>query len=317
MNFWKTLKKPFFVLAPMADVTDPPFRHIIAKYGKPDVMYTQFVSADGLTSEGYEMLVRDLAFTEQERPIVAQFFGAKPENFYTCAKLAQKLGFDGIDINMGCPDKNVLKQGAGAGLIKDYKLAQEIVVATKEGAGPLPVAVKTRVGDTKNEIATWVPNLLTVKPAVIIMHARTRKQLSKVPANWDYVRETVLLAKGSETLIVGNGDVATLDEGFMRAEETGADGIMYGRAIFGNPWFFNRNLNREAIPLSERLQVMMEHADAFERMFTPKKNFSVMKKHFKAYVDGFSGAKELRSKLMATENADEVRVVTEKFIKTI
>ena len=317
MHFWQKLKKPFSVLAPMADVTDPPFRHIIAKYGKPDVMYTQFVSADGLCSEGRDVLIKDLAFTKKEHPIVAQFFGATPKNFYSCAKLADKLGFDGIDINMGCPDKNVLKQGAGAGLLKDYALAREIIIATKEGAGKLPVSVKTRIGDTKNEISTWAPNLLSVKPDVLIMHARTRKQLSKVPANWECVKETVCHAKGSGTLVVGNGDVMSLTRGETLAKETGADGIMYGRAIFGNPWFFNKKIDRDDLSLEERLLVMGEHARAFEEMFSGTKNFAIMKKHFKTYVDGFKGAKGLRQKLMETRSSSEVASVVDSFLKRV
>ena len=149
-GFWEK-KKPIFVLAPMADVTDTAFRRIIAKYSKSpdsglDAMWTEFVSCDGLCSKGKAVLIKTLEFTEAERPIVAQFFGAKPDNFYQCALLAQELGFDGIDINMGCPDKKVEKQGAGAALMRDHKLAQTIILETKRGAGNLPVSVKTRIG---------------------------------------------------------------------------------------------------------------------------------------------------------------------------
>src|SRR3990167_7372681 len=177
MNFWHQLKRPIMVLAPMADVTDAAFRRIIAKYGKPDVMWTEFVSADGLFMGGYEHLIKDLAFTEAERPIVAQFFTSKPEMMEKAAELACDLGFDGIDINMGCPDKSVEKQGSGSAHIKDYKNAQKIIRAAMRGAEKdgknLPVSVKTRIGYNKNEIETWIPALLETCSAVITIHART------------------------------------------------------------------------------------------------------------------------------------------------
>src|SRR5581483_8670967 len=203
MTFWNNLKKPIMVLAPLADVTDPAFRRIIAKYGKPDVMWTEFVSADGLFLGGYEHLIQDLAFTEAERPIVAQFFTSKPEMMKKAAELARELGFDGIDINMGCPDKSVEKQGAGAASIKNPKLAQEIILAAKQGAGNLPVSVKTRIGYNKNALETWLPALLETNPAVITIHARSRKEMSNVPARWEHIRRAVEIRNelGSQTLI--------------------------------------------------------------------------------------------------------------------
>lgn len=316
-NFWGNLPKPFHILAPMADVTDPPFRTIIAKYGKPDVLYTQFISCDGLCSEGYDVLIREFSYSEKERPIVAQIFGAKPENFYESAKMIKALGFDGVDINMGCPDKHVMKQCAGASLMSNPSLAKEIILATKEGASGMPVSVKTRVGDSEDELDSWVPTLLSAKPDMITMHARTRKQMSKVPANWRYVAKTVELAKNTDTLIVGNGDVLSLSDGKRLAEESGADGIMYGRAIFGNPWFFNEKFIEKPVNLIERLTVLAEHTKVFEDFYKPRKNFANMKKHFKAYVDGFPHAKELRVELMNTNCADEVTQIIQNFIKKL
>ncbi|MBX4209241.1 tRNA-dihydrouridine synthase family protein, partial [Candidatus Parcubacteria bacterium] len=159
-GFWKKLKKPFFVLAPMADVSDAAFRRVIAKYGKPDVLWTEFVSADGLCSPGRKVLLRDLDFTRKEKPIVAQLFSSNPDKMRQAAALCQKLGFDGIDINMGCPDRSIEKQGAGAAMIKDPKRAREIIRAAKEGAPKLPVSVKTRIGYYRNDIATWIPEIL-------------------------------------------------------------------------------------------------------------------------------------------------------------
>ena len=314
-GFWDKLEKPFFVLAPMADVTDAAFRRVIAKYGKPDAMYTQFVSCDGLCSAGREALMIDLSFDKSERPIVAQFFGAKPNNFYECAKLARELGFDGVDINMGCPDKDVVKQRAGAALIRDPKLAREIIVATKEGAGDLPVSIKTRSGDVRDTLETWLPELLVEKPAAIILHARTRKEMSKVPARWQLVKQAVEIANGSGTLILGNGDVLDMDDARRKIEETGCDGIMFGRAIFGNPWLFSKTVHRDDLPLSERLNVLIEHTKLFKKLLGGHKNFAIMKKHFKAYVSGFDGAKELRMELMEADTADGVEKIINKYIK--
>ncbi len=323
MNFWKSLNKPIIVLAPMADVTDPAFRRVIAKYGKPDVMWTEFVSADGLFLGGFEHLIKDLAFTDEERPIVAQFFTSKPEMMQRAAELAVKLGFDGIDINMGCPDKSIEKQGAGAAQIKDPKLAQEIILAAKRGAGDLPVSVKTRIGYNKNELETWLPALLETNPAVITIHARTRKEMSLVPARWEHVKRAVEIRDGfvdstgkkSETLIFGNGDVIDLEDANKKAEETGCDGVMMGRAIFGNPWCFNKDMRREDISIPERLRALAEHTKLFEELL-PHKSFAIMKKHYKAYINGWDGAKELRMKLMETNTAGEVEQIIDEYLKS-
>jgi nifR3 family TIM-barrel protein len=310
-GFWTKLPQPIFALAPMANVTDEAFRRIIAKYGKPPVMWTEFVSCDGLCSDGRQRLLPDFWFSDSERPIVAQIFGAKPENFFKTAQLVAELGFDGIDINMGCPDKAVLKQGAGAGLIKNPILAQEIIAATQEGAGELPVSVKTRLGDTKNIIDAWLPILLKAQPAAITIHARTRKEMSKVPAQWAAISRAVEIARGSGTLILGNGDVANLDEAAQRIAETGANGVMIGRGIFGNPWLFSKR-NRDNIPIEERLRVMLEHTYLFEQLFSGKKSFDLMKKHYKAYINNFPGAAEMRNELYETKTAREVATVVQK-----
>ncbi len=340
MNFWEKLNKPFFVLAPMADVTDQAFRRIIAKYsrhgevkGGPDVFWTEFVSADGLMSPGREVLRHDLAFTQGERPIAAQLFGSHPDKMEGAARLCAEMGFDGIDINMGCPDKSIEKQGAGASMMKNPERAVEIIRAAKRGAPNLPISVKTRIGYNKNEIATWIPQLLEEDIAVLTLHCRTRKEMSKVPARWEHVREVVELRNklGSKTLIIGNGDVKTIQEARIKIQETGCDGVMLGRAIFGNPWLFDQS--RGEIPLEEKLQVMVEHTKLYEELFglnrtestvdrTGKpvlggiKSFAIMKKHYKAYVHGFPGALELREKLMACENAKDVENTVSNWLLT-
>ncbi|MDD5050798.1 MAG: tRNA-dihydrouridine synthase [Candidatus Pacebacteria bacterium] len=319
-GFWGKLKKPIMVLAPMADVTDAAFRRIIAKYGKPDVMYTEFVSADGLVmadDEGKAKLKKDLLFSESERPIVAQFFSGKPEMIEKAAQLAVELGFDGIDINMGCPAGPIEKQGAGAALIKNPKRAREIIQAAKRGAGSLPVSVKTRIGWSKNEIETWLPEILAEEPAAVIVHARTRKEMSKVPARWDVVKRAVEIRNElkSETLILGNGDVKDLEDGRAKIKESGVDGAMLGRAIFGNPWLFQER-KLEDVPLPERFEVMCEHTETFEKLLGGVKNFALMKKHFKAYVEGFPGAKELRVKLMEADDAVKIKSLLKDFLAT-
>ena len=313
-NFWEKLEKPFFVLAPMADVTDAAFRRVIAKYGKPAVMWTEFVSCDGLCHpEGREALRIDLTYTEAERPIVAQLFTAHPEKMREAAKYILELGFNGLDINMGCPEKNVVKQGAGASLMQNPELAKELIFAAKEGVGnAIPVSVKTRIGFNVDELEAWLPNLIEAQPAAITIHARTKKELSLVPANWDRVKRAVEIARGSGVFILGNGDVKNLEEARDRVAETGCDGVMIGRGIFGNPWLFDEN--KKEVTTEEKLRVMMEHTKLYEELFRGKKSFELMKKHYKAYVHGFPEAKELRVKLMECHTAGDVFGVTDEFL---
>ena len=354
LNFWeklKEIKKPFFALAPMADVTDPAFRRIVTKYGKPDVLWTEFVSADGLDSEGVEALKKDLEYTQAERPIVAQLFSSKPEKMYKAVSLCIDLGFDGIDINMGCPDKAIERQGCGSAMIKTPEIALSIINSAKQAiydsGKNIPLSVKTRVGYNKSEINTWVKFLLEQNLAALTIHARTRKDLSKVPANWDYVKQVVDLKNevSPNTVIIGNGDVLNVKQGKELAFKTGCDGIMIGRAIFGNPWLFNDNFNTKEsrfnkiqsilasilgrkdrywlrnkinVSLKDKLSVLVEHAYLFEELLGSHKNFAVMKKHFKAYANGFRGAKDLRIKLMDKGNsAVEVEQIVKDFEKNL
>lgn len=357
MGFWQKLPKPFFALAPMADVTDPAFRRLVAKYsrhgqpgGGPDVFWTEFVSANGLSHEtGRQALMRDLEYTEGERPIVAQLFTADPNTMRKAAHLCRELGFDGIDINMGCPDRTIEKQGAGACMMKTPDAAVAVIRAAKEGAGDLPISVKTRVGYSKVEIEEWIPKLLNEGIAALTIHARTRKELSAVPADWSRIKRVVEIrdAMNMPTLIIGNGDVTTTEDGETKARETGCDGIMIGRGIFGNPWLFDRNrtilqkgnwktawytkllpgfiarrfrggdarYTVSEVATEEKLRVFIEHCELFEQLLGDVKSFSIMKKHFKAYINGFPGAKELRVEIMEKGNtAKEVRSIIERFL---
>lgn len=330
MSFWQALPKPIMVLAPLADVTDAAFRRMIAKYsaheradgttGGPDVMWTEFVSADGLVradDAGKQKLLADLIYTNEERPIVAQLFSSTPEYMEAAARLCADLGFDGIDINMGCPDRSVEKQGCGAAMIKSPETARAVIRAAKQGAGGLPVSVKTRLGYNTDELETWLPEILKEEPAVVTVHARTRKEMSKVPARWERVARAVAIRDeaGSDALIFGNGDVLDLRDAKEKVRATGADGAMLGRAIFGNPWLFHPEKDLANVSLRERLGVMVEHTRLFCELL-PHKNFAIMKKHYKAYVNNFDGAKELRVELMDATDPDQVAAITAQFLKT-
>ena len=329
-SFWDNLPKPFFAMAPMADVTDVAFRALVAKRGKPDVFWTEFVSADGLyhTREIAKMpdevnpLMRDLQFDPDQRPIVAQIFSSKPEMIAYATKLIAELGFDGVDINMGCPDRNIEKQGAGAALVKNSMLARELVLAAKKAVQELPkssyrtdlvvpVSVKTRIGYNKETLDNWLTALLSANPAAITLHLRTRKEMSLVPADWELMKRAVEIRNrvNPEVLLIGNGDVQDLEDARAKAAEFGCDGVMLGRAMFGNPWVFNRQ--PPTVNLQQKLEALIELAHNFEKI-SPPKNFAILKKHIKAFISGFPGAADLRASLMEANSASELeRILNE------
>ncbi len=322
-------------MAPMADVTDQAFRRIIAKYSKfgtdessLDALWTEFVSADGLMSPGRDALLVDLKFSEAEHPIIAQIFGTNLQKLEDTARLCVELGFDGIDINFGCPEKNIVKSGGGAGAIRNPEYSIEVIRAVQRGAaGRIPVSVKTRLGFNKDEVETWIPELLETGLAALTIHFRTRKEMSLVPARWErLVRIRELRdAISPDTLLIGNGDVKTLEDGRELAEKYGADGVMIGRGIFGNPWLFLQSKNNperakrvegHKPSVREKLEVMLEHTKLYTELL-PMKNFNIMKKHYKAYVNGFDGAKELRVKLMDGGSYQEIEDVTRDFLNNL
>lgn len=289
----------------MEDVTDAAFRCLIAQKGKPHVFYTEFTSADGLVlapESGQKHLRRKLLYSQGEHPIVAQLFSGIPERMEAAARIVADMGFDGIDINMGCPDSSVEKGGAGAALMKDPARAREIMRAARRGAPHLPLSVKTRIGYNSEEIDTWIPEILAERPSALAVHLRTRKEMSAVDAHWELMPRIVALRDklSPETRIVGNGDVRDLADAREKVHMSGCDGVMLGRAIFGNPWLFT-----EHTPTShERVAVLAEHIRLFDELLDIH-NFAVMKKHFKAYISGWDGAKELRVRLMEAQSAEE------------
>ena len=313
-SFWKKLQKPFLALAPMADVTNVALRSLLVRYGSPDVFWTEFVSADGICSPGRNRVEIDLHFEEDQRPIVAQLFTATPEHMYRAGCHVRDLGFNGLDINMGCPDKDIEKQGCGAAMIRNQESALRVIEAAKQTG--LPVSVKTRVGYSKEEIDMWIPTLLRTGIDAISVHLRTRKEMSLVPAHWEYMSRIVALRNSiaPDTLIIGNGDVQSYREAQKYSQETGCDGVMIGRGIFGNPWIFNAEVRER--DLKEKLQALITYARLFEEK-VPSKSFHTLKRQYKAYVQGFDGARDMRDQLMEkAHSAGELEQVVTTFLHT-
>ena len=304
----------------MEEVTDTVFRQIISRIGRPEVFFTEFTNVEGLCSDGQDEVSKRLKFTEGERPIVAQVWGMKPENYLRSAKMISEMGFDGIDINMGCPQKEVVKNGAGIALVNNRSLVREIVEATRKGAGGLPVSVKTRIGLNKIVTEDWCGFLLGLGLDALTVHGRTAKEKSDVPAHWDEIAKVVKIrdymkrnlpvaeAPGSfhiprvDTLVIGNGDVRSRKDGGKKAEEFGVDGVMVGRGALENPWCFSDYQPTK----EERLKMLAEHVKLWEKTWGNTRNFAIMKKFVKAYVRNWEGAAELRARLFETNSAEEM-----------
>jgi nifR3 family TIM-barrel protein len=317
-NIWKELNKPIFCLAPMEGATDTVFRRMLLETGKPDLMFTEFTSVDGLASKGFEYVATRLRYHPEEKPLIAQIWGIEPGNFLKATKLIIEMGFDGVDINMGCPDKDVVKKGSGAALINNHSLAKEIILATKEAAmGKIPVSIKTRIGFNQTVTEEWGEFLLKFKPAALIIHCRTARELSLVPARWDEISKVVNLRNeiSPETLVVGNGDVSNLEEAWSKVDKYQIDGVMMGRAVFANPWVFNREA--KIVPDKEKkFATLIRHIELFDQEWGGKKDYAPMKRFIKVYVNGFRGSSELRDKLMHMKNSQEVLKFLREYIQT-
>lgn len=315
-NFWQELKKPIFILAPMEDVTDTVLRRIIARCGKPTVFFTEFTNVEGMFSKGEKVVGQRLRYTEEERPLVAQIWGTQPENFFKAARKLIDMGFDGIDLNMGCPASGVLQRGACSGLINNRPLAQEIIDATQKGADNLiPVSVKTRLGFRAIDF-DWIKFLLEQKLDALTVHARTVSEMSKVPAHWDKLKTVTELRNTihSDTLIIGNGDIKSLHDATQKVEAAGADGAMIGRGIFENPYLFSGNLSLEDKTPAEKMHLLLEHMQLWTDTWGTTKHFPTLRKFFKVYASGFPGAQELRIKLMETQNPAETEKIVTSFL---
>ncbi|HTE22342.1 MAG TPA: tRNA-dihydrouridine synthase [Candidatus Limnocylindria bacterium] len=310
MDIWDELPAPFFVLAPMDDVTDTVFRQVIAACAPPDLFFTEFVNVDALQSQGREATLKRLKFTDTERPIIAQVWGLNPENFRKSAADIAAMGYDGLDLNFGCPEKNVVKNGACSALIRpeNRERALEIIQACREGAPALPLSVKTRLGFSEVDLS-WHELLLGQKLNALTIHGRTRKQMSKVPADWDVIGRIAEMrtSLSPATKIVGNGDVLTRQQGEELAQKHGVDGIMVGRGIFHDPFLFAPNSPWGSMSKEQKTALYAKHVKLFADTWQQnERKIHTLNKFCKIYINGFDGAKELREKLMAANSTDEL-----------
>ena len=322
MISFDSLPRPFLALAPLDDVTDTVFRRMVASCAPPDLYYTEFVNVDGLQSPGRPRLLKKLRFTTLEQPLIAQIWGKTPENFYKTAQeladgtFARELGlpggvnYAGVDLNMGCPDKTVVRNGTCSALINDRSLAEEIIEATREGlAGRLPLSVKTRTGFNQVDMS-WPEFLLNKKLNMLTIHGRTKREMSKVPANWDVVGQVRELRDqlAPSTLIVGNGDVMTRRQALDLAEQHQLDGIMIGRGVFNDPFVFTESGSPwpDHMP-KQRVALYKKHVELFAQTWQNHERPVVTLNRFcKVYIQGFDGAKELREQLMAAGSTEEL-----------
>lgn len=302
-------KGPFFILAPMDDVTDTVFRQIIADTAAPDLFFTEFVNVDGLQSPGREKIIHKLQFTDKERPLIAQVWGKNPDNYREVAKQIKAMGFAGIDINMGCPAKPVVQNGCCSALINNRELAGDIIKAVREGAGPdFPVSVKTRLGFGQVDL-TWIEFLLGHDIDMLTIHGRTVREMSKVPAHWDIIGEAVKLRDkvAPEVLIVGNGDVESREQGEQLAKQYGLDGIMVGRGVFHDPYVFAKETPWPDMSKQQKIDLYVKHVELFAKTWeNAQRRMVTLNKFCKIYIEGFPGAKELREQLMNTESIEQL-----------
>jgi len=371
MSFWTTLPQPILGLAPMDGVTDAAFRRVVASQGRPDITFTEFTNVNEIC-RGPDHLLSSLIYSEAERPIVAQLYGKDPEQFYRAAQVVCELGFDGLDINMGCPSKSVAASGSGAALIKTPDLAHAILRAAKQGledwaAGQsihsqgfkpsriefvhelnyrrsgspvvprrlLPLSVKTRLGFDCVVVGRWVEHLLEMRPAAITVHGRTLQQMYRGAADWTAIAEAAKLARGTETLILGNGDLNTLVDAVRRATESRVQGVLVGRGTLGAPWFFREKeqarsafierLDLSALPatmweppvsLRHRMQVMLDHARQYEAI-AGLECFRSIRKHLGWYCKGFPHAAAMRGKMFGVSNVEDVERIVAEFCQDL
>ncbi|WP_338533250.1 tRNA-dihydrouridine synthase [Paenibacillus peoriae] len=313
-NFWRDLPRPFFILAPMEDVTDVVFRHVVSEAARPDVFFTEFANTESYCHpEGNKSVRGRLTFTEDEQPMVAHIWGDKPEYFREMSIGMAKEGFKGIDINMGCPVANVAENGKGSGLICRPEIAADIIQAAK--AGGLPVSVKTRLGfTTVDEWRDWLTHILKQDIVNLSIHLRTREEMSKVDAHWELIPEIKKLRDevAPDTLLTINGDIPDRQTGLKLAEQYGVDGIMIGRGIFQNPFAFEKEPKEHSS--EELLELLRLHLDLHDHYSAQEpRSFSPLARFFKIYVRGFRGASELRNSLMNAKSTSEVRTLLDEF----
>ncbi len=336
-GFWKEIQRPIIGLAPMDGITDSPFRRLCIRHGRPDVVFTEFTTAQGMF-RAPERVLMDFEYSECERPVVAQVFGSRPDDFYRAAHVVCELGFDGVDVNMGCPARQVTQKHGGAMLITTPSLAREILAAVRAGLsdwaagqtleelrlpGPLaqtigkmneartgeratssrhliPFSVKTRIGYDRDETNDWIATLLEERPATISIHGRTLKQMYKGQASWEAIGRAAQIASGSGTLILGNGDVTSLVDAAPLITASKVDGILIGRASIGNPWIFG-----EKVPsLRDRFMMILEHARLLSE---GGRDFKRIRKHLVGYLRAIPNAASLRHSALQATTAQELQ----------
>ena len=322
-NFWHEQKAPSFSLAPMEDVTDTVFREMVLKNSEQDklhLLFSEFTSTDGMCHDiGHDKVKHRLQINSSEKillkeksvKLIAQIWGKSPEKYYKTAQyIAQETDFDGIDINMGCPVKNVVKSGCCSALIQEPELAKEIILATREGS-QLPLSVKTRIGFKEVVTDSWISHLLGMPIDALILHGRIQKQMSDGLADWDEIAKAVQLrdCQAPHIKLIGNGDVLSYEDGLSKIDQYHVDGVMVGRGIFRNPWMFNPSLTE--ISESSKLKMLWEHTLLYEQTWTGNKNFAILKRFFKIYCKEFRGAAKLCHQLMQTSSAHEVKEALE------
>lgn len=313
-NFWRDLPRPFFILAPMEEVTDVVFRHVVSEAARPDVFFTEFTNSDSYCHpDGIKSVQGRLTFTEDEQPIVAHIWGDKPEYFRQMSIGMAEMGFKGLDINMGCPVPNVVQNGKGSGLIRRPDMAAELIQAAK--AGGLPVSVKTRLGFSEiDEWKSWLKHILEQDIANLSIHLRTRDEMSKVDAHWELIPEIKKLRDevAPDTLLTINGDIPDRQKGLELARQYGIDGVMIGRGIFHNPFAFEKEKKEHSS--EELLDLLRLHMDLHDKYsHLELRPFTALHRFFKIYVKGFKGASALRNQLMNTKSTAEVRELLGEF----
>ncbi len=313
-NIWEDLPRPFFILAPMEAVTDVVFRHVVGKAATPDLFFTEFTNATGWVHAGDKAIRGRLIKTDDEHPIIAQIWGGEAGDMEQLAMHCRDLGYDGIDINMGCPAKSAVKSG-GSALIRNPELAAEAIAAAKTAG--LPVSVKTRLGYTHvDEWRDWLTHLLKQDIVNLTIHLRTKKEMSKVPAHHELIPEIVALRNkiAPQTLLTINGDIRDRAHGEELMRQYGVDGVMIGRGIFHNPFAFEHDpTTHSKEELLSLLRLQLDLYDTWQPQLG--RPFETLKRFFKIYVRDFPGASELRDQLMQTKSTDEVRTTLREFLQ--
>ncbi len=324
-NFWQTINTPSFALAPMEDVTDTVFRELVMSLSDPktiNLYFTEFTSIDGLCHPvGFDKVSHRLFVTQTEKDklkeingkLIAQIWGNDPEKFIKAVKIIEEMNnFDGIDINMGCPDKSVVKHGSGSALIENPTQVAEIVLAVRENSS-LPLSVKTRIGVKQVITESWLSHLLSLPIDAITVHGRTQKQMSDGLADWNEIGKAVTIRNQLNKIIpiFGNGDVLSVSDGIEKCNKHNLSGIMVGRGILHDPWMFGKT--KDNVTLTDRLNVLLLHTNSYHQTFENRKNFAQLKRFFKIYINSFDGASQLRDALMHTNNNAEVNTIISNF----